>query len=79
MLGTLKARSHQGCIAVRRADRARHVLVIKCTITRVSSSSGSSGVVQAVCTLPLHSVVLINRGEFPLDEVTDSFWKKNME
>lgn len=43
-------------------------------VTLVSSSSGSSGVVQAVFTLPLHSVVLINSGEFPLEEVTDSFW-----
>lgn len=42
-------------------------------VTLVSSSSGSSGVVQAVLTLPLNSVVLINRGEFPLEEVTDSF------
>lgn len=48
-------------------------------VTRVSSSSGSSGVVQPVCTLPLHSVVLINKGEFPLDEVTDSFWEKAIE
>ncbi len=45
-------------------------------ITRVSSSSGSSGVVQAVWTLPLHSVVLISNGEFPLDDVTESFWRK---
>ncbi len=45
-------------------------------ITRASSSSGSSGVVQAVWTLPLHSVVLISNGEFPLDDVTESFWRK---
>lgn len=44
--------------------------------TRVSSSSGSSGVVQAVWTLPLHSVVLISNGELPLEDVTESFWKK---
>lgn len=43
-------------------------------VTLVSSSSGSSGVVQAVLTLPLNSVVLINSGEFPLEEVTDSFY-----
>lgn len=42
-------------------------------VTLVSSSSGSSGVVQAVLMLPLHSVVLINCGEFPLEEVTDNF------
>lgn len=42
-------------------------------VTLVSRSSGSSGVVQQVFRLPLHSVVLISRGEFPLDEVTDSF------
>lgn len=60
-------------------QEARYILIKKCRVTRVSSSSGSSGVVQPVCTLPLHSVVLINKGEFPLDEVTDSFWKKNME
>lgn len=71
--------NHLHCIAVGRVDKARHILVKTCMFTRVSSSSGSSGVVQAVCTLPLHSVVLINRGEFPLDEVTDSFWKKNMK
>lgn len=41
--------------------------------TRVSSSSGSSGVVHAVWTLPLHSVVLISSGELPLDDVTESF------
>ena len=41
--------------------------------TLASSSSGSSGVVQAVLTLPLHSVVLISSGELPLDDVTDSF------
>lgn len=42
-------------------------------VTLASSSSGSSGVVQAVFTLPLHSVVLISCGEFPLEEVTDNF------
>lgn len=41
--------------------------------TLVSSSSGSSGEVQAVFTLPLHSVVLISWGEFPLEDVTDNF------
>lgn len=51
-------------------------LVQVCTcVTLVSSSSGSSGVVQAVLMLPLHSVVLISCGEFPLEEVTDNFWK----
>lgn len=43
-------------------------------VTLASSSSASSGVAQAVFTLPLHSVVLISCGEFPLEEVTDNFW-----
>lgn len=76
MLETLNARSLQGCVGVGWVDKSWFQTWM---VTRVSSSSGSSGVVQAVCTLPLHSVVLINRGEFPLDEVTDNFWKKNME
>lgn len=48
-------------------------------LTLASSSSGSSGVVQAVFTLPLHSVVLISCGEFPLEEVTDNFWNVESE